>query len=403
MARRHRREQGVGRRRSPESLRMEPLRVLHVFSRMQHGGAELRTLDVMEYLAAQGAPVRMDFCALSGEPGALEDRVRELGGRVFHLSIRRRGFAGRFRRLLGQERFDVVHSHIHYASGVILRIAESCAIAERVAHFRSSKDGAGNTLWRRGYRALMRWLIDRNATSIVAVSRYVMETSWSRKWRRDPRCRVIYNGLNTERFMRVDRREAETLRRDWGIPTEAKLWIHVGAGRPPKNHGRLLQIFREVAERDGAAHLVLVGDLGPIERELHSQAASLGIDDRVVFAGCRDDVPTCLAAADGMIFPSLWEGMPGAVLEAAAAGIPVVASDLPGIREIAEHVSGVRCLSLDESDAVWAETIVSIQPSGESARRRASASFAAGPFCIARCAEEMLAVWTGVCKQRKAA
>ncbi|GAB6165218.1 glycosyltransferase [Thermostilla marina] len=382
---------------------MEPLRVLHIFSRMQYGGAELRTLDVMEYLAATGAPVRMDFCALSGKPGALEDRIRDLGGRVFHAAIRRRGFGKQFRRLLTNERFDVVHSHIHLASGLILRIAESCGVPRRVVHFRSSHDGASNTLFRRCYRRVMAWLIDRTATDILAVSRYTMETAWSPKWRRDVRCRVIYNGLNMDRFLSVDHQAVSNLRREWGIPDEAKLWIHVGAGRPVKNHRRLLGIFRSVVERDASAYLVLVGDLARIQNELRCLAESLGIEGRVVFAGCRNDVPACLFAADGMIFPSLWEGMPGAVLEAAAAGLPIVASNLPGIHEIAEYVSGIRCLSLDESDAVWAEEIVSTNMPSQAERRRAMKAFACGPFSVARCSEQLLDVWCGIGKQRKAA
>jgi glycosyltransferase involved in cell wall biosynthesis len=91
-----------------------------------------------------------------------------------------------------------------------------------------------------------------------------------------------------------------------------------------------------------------------IEEELRQQVADLGIERQVVFCGVRTDIGAIMQASDAFLFPSLWEGLPGAVLEARTVGLPVLASDLAGIREIARHLSGMHLLSLSESNERWA-------------------------------------------------
>ena len=85
---------------------------------------------------------------------------------------------------------------------------------------------------------------------------------------------------------------------------------------------------------------LLVGD-GPLENDVRGEIEARGLGSRFRFAGARDDVARLLGAADAFVFPSLWEGLPGAVLEAIAAGLPVIASPLAGVREIARVAPGI--------------------------------------------------------------
>jgi hypothetical protein len=94
--------------------------ILHLFGRMDRGGAEMRTLDVMR--RADRGRFRLHFCALSGRRGELDEEIRSLGGEV-HLLPLSASFPWKFRRLLREGRFDVVHSHVHYPSGYLLRLA----------------------------------------------------------------------------------------------------------------------------------------------------------------------------------------------------------------------------------------------------------------------------------------
>ena len=122
-----------------------PRKVLHILDRMQPGGAEVRLLELMGRLCPH--EFRVDICALSGLSGSLDPRVRALGGRVVPLRLDLSA-PWRFLRLLRQERYDVVHSHVLFASGAILALAARAGVPVRVAHFQATEDGYRPT-WRR--------------------------------------------------------------------------------------------------------------------------------------------------------------------------------------------------------------------------------------------------------------
>lgn len=368
-------------------------RILHVFGRMVQGGAELRTLDLMR--AVDRRRYRFDYCVLSGRAGQLDGEIAALGGTVYACPLGPL-FPYRFRRLLRRRGFDVVHSHVHHFSGLVLRLAAQCQVPVRVAHFRSSWDGHADTLRRRWQRRLMCGWIDRYATNILAVSESAMESAWSPRWGCDPRCEVIYNGLCPSAFQTACNRDG--VRREFAFPPGSLLAIHVGRLAAAKNHPRLLAVFRHLVQRRPEARLLVVGwdDQGG-ERRVREEIRRLRLENHVIMTGARNDVPRLLKAADVMIFPSLWEGLPGAVLEACAAGTPVVASDLPATREIARHFPSIRCLPLSEPDSRWVEAA---EEAADTARSEAyrytlQRAFASSRFAIDECVERICQVWHG--------
>ncbi|HKM53981.1 MAG TPA: glycosyltransferase [Isosphaeraceae bacterium] len=362
---------------------MTPVKVLHVFGCMQHGGAEMRTVDVMCHIDRER--FSFHYATLSGLPGELDDRIRALGGEVHPVKLGL-DFPWTFRRLLSAHQFDAVHSHVHYASGFVLRLAAMAKVPVRIAHFRSTEDGQGDSIRRRLQRKILKRWIDRYATHILAVCEGAMNASWGQDWAQDPRAQTVYNGLDLAAYHGPP--DPEGVRREFNIPAGSVLCTHVGRFSPPKNHGRLLAIFAQVLRHTPGTYLVLVGGGSPdAESPIRDRASELGLADRVVFAGVRDDVPRLLLAADLMIFPSTWEGLPGAVLEACAAGLPVLASDLPGVQEIARFFPGVDCISLEESDQVWCDRALRLlasagDPPGRPADRESG--FARSPFSIER-------------------
>jgi glycosyltransferase involved in cell wall biosynthesis len=368
-----------------------PIKILHIFGRMVRDGAETRTLEIMRNVDRDR--YQLHFCSLSGLPGDLDDEIRALGGQV-HLCRLAPDFPWRFLRLLREQQFDVIHSHVHYFSGYLLRLAARAGIPTRIAHFRITDDGQGNNIRRRYQRRLMRYWIDRYATCILAVCQAAMEASWGPQWRLDPRCQIIYNGLDLSAFEQPPDRIG--VRREFNLPPTANLYIHVGRMDPQKNHQRVLSIFAELLNHDAHAFLLFVGrGDNAIERQLRLRANALRIGERVIIAGKRSDVPRLLQAADLLLFPSLWEGLPGVVLEAGAAGTPVIASNLPGINEIAAQLPLIRCLPLDTDDHVWAQAAnsFSIQHQAPTARTSAVKAFASSVFNIHDCTKAHCLVW----------
>ncbi|MFW6062466.1 MAG: glycosyltransferase family 4 protein [Planctomycetota bacterium] len=150
------------------------------------------------------------------------------------------------------------------------------------------------------------------------------------------RARILPNGIDVASLTDPDPHIAQRLRRELGIADEQLMLLNVGRLAPQKGQDVLLSAFAPLAAQDDRAALVLVGAAGdaPAEqrhaRQLRGQVDRLGLAGRVIFAGPRADVPSLLAAADLYVHPARWEGWPLAVVEAMAAGLPVVSTDCFG-------------------------------------------------------------------------
>jgi glycosyltransferase involved in cell wall biosynthesis len=358
---------------------------------MEPGGAEIRLLELIGRLSAR--EFRVDVCALSGLEGSLDDRVRAFGGDVIPLKLDA-WFPRRFVRLLKRQRYDVVHSNVLLTSGFILALAAAAGVPIRIAHLHSTGDGRPTTIRRRIQRRVLRGLIDRYATNVVACGEGTMEAVWGAGWGKDSRCRIIYCGLDPDVFDRnVDRTRA---RAQLGIPPGAPVFLHIGRESPEKNHGRLVRIFAQIRDIAPDAWLVLVGaGTDQADGVTARTARECGIRDQILGLGVRHDVPVLLKAADALLLPSLFEGLPTVVLEACAAGVPALASDLPGVREIATRFPMVRHQSLSTSDREWALAALALPRDAEVLRLRDTAgqSFRQSVFHVDHTAAAYRDVW----------
>lgn len=365
----------------------EPLRVLHVLHRLRRAGAEMRVLEVIEAARAEG--IVCDIHVDSGREGELDARARELGCRI-HAFARGGGYSRRLGSLLRSERYGAVHSHVGYTTGSVLRTAYREGVPVRIAHLHNSRLSRSGLVAEVRAATMRRW-IARYATHIVGVSRGVLEQAWRPGWQSDPRCRVVYNGLDVTPF--AAEHEPEEARAELGIPAGAPLLLHVGRVHRQKNHEGLLRAFAALLSLEPEARLVLVGDAaGSAGEPVRRLASALGIAGALLLAGVRDDVPRLMLAADALLFPSLWEGLPGVVVEACAAGLPVVASDIPGIPEIAERFPSVRLVRLSAPPEAWAEATRAALREGrpaEPAWRRWEET----PFTTRACAEAWISFW----------
>lgn len=327
------------------------MRVLHIFGAMNRGGAELRTISLMPAMTEQR--VQFDFCVLSGNQGVMDETVSELGGSIHYIKLSWR-FVWQFFLMLRREKYDVVHSHVAFVSGFILLMARLAGIKKRVCHFRNTSDGRSS--WLRSMRnGLLRFLIKHNATHILGVCEGALSGFIGESWRESPKCKVIYNGFPVARVVHQQDFWRELIPNYSGT----KVIINVARMDVQKNHLRQLQIFYQVTLLHPHVHMVMVGlENADTKAQLIQYLARVGISNKVSFLGLKSDVMRWLTHADVMLFPSLWEGLPGAVIEAASVGVPVVASDLPGVLEIARQLPAVTALSLDASDKTWAEQLI---------------------------------------------
>ncbi len=151
---------------------------------------------------------------------------------------------------------------------------------------------------------------------------------------REERVKVIYNGVDTELFQPVA--GPVSARNEFGLETDTMVFGCVARLDPVKNFPGLLQAFATACAQGLQAHLLIIGD-GPQMEELTILARELGVRDKVIFAGRRTDVAGCLHAMDCYVQASFYEGFSMTILEAMSSGLPVLAFDVGGTREMVRH------------------------------------------------------------------
>jgi len=258
--------------------------------------------------------------ALVPEFQRLDVPVHCLGGsRAFDVR-----WVPRLRRLAGRARVDLVHTHTPYVA-LGARTLRRCPIV----HTEHNTWGT--------YRPSTRWAnrltYPRNAAVIAvshAVALSIKPAPLVRTW---PPVHVIHYGpdLSTDRPLTPESRSRA--RRTLGLREGALVIGTVGNLTPKKDHRNLLAATARAGGHNREVQLVLVGS-GPLERALRDDARSLGLSDRVVFAGSRDDVAELLPAFDVFALSSQNEGLPISLLEAMAAGVPCVATSVGGVPEV---------------------------------------------------------------------
>lgn len=305
---------------------LAPLRVLHVVGRMNRGGVETW---LMNSFRQQPRDVSFAVMVHRDDPGAYDNDLERLAVPIYPNTDCDNAWAyiRSFARILREAGpFDVVHSHVHHFSGLVLAVAAYHGIPMRIAHSHNDTaiEDATRRVGRRFYLALMRRAINRFSTHGFACSELAAVSLFGDGWRSERRWRLLHCGIDLAPFQADP--DPAGVRAEFLLPPESKLLIHVGRFDEQKNHRFLLEVFAEVARLDGSIYLLLVG-AGSLEPDIRSRAAAAGIGDRIVFCGTRSDVPRLLAASNVFVFPSTHEGLPLACLEAQAAGIQVVVSD----------------------------------------------------------------------------
>ncbi|HEY3265330.1 MAG TPA: glycosyltransferase [Armatimonadota bacterium] len=331
-----------------------PIRVLEVIGGANRGGAETWLLEALRNLDRE----RLDVHLLVhyAAPGAYDAEIRAMGFPIHKCVGHRRPwhYIRGLRRLLdGSGPFDVVHSHVNLFSGLVMRVAQRAGVPVRVAHGHTAKPPpadmpAGRAL----YEGTMRRWVQRHATLGFGVSEGAAETLFGRAWQCDRRWEVLHCGIPLDGFRAsVDR---STVRAELGLSPTDLVIGHIGRFVAAKNHAFLLQTIAELAGLEPSTRLVLVGD-GPLRPHIEDLSERLGLGNRVVFLGAREDIPRLLmGAVDVFLFPSLYEGLPLACLEAQAAGVPVVMSDTI-TREVEVVKELVTRMPLTCPPVAWAE------------------------------------------------
>jgi glycosyltransferase involved in cell wall biosynthesis len=287
------------------------------------GGAEQQVLLLARGLKRRGW--RVSVVALTGSGRAAADQLESEGVEFISLGMRKgladpRGWL-RFHRWLRRAAPDVVHAHLSHAALLARWSRLAAAVPVVVDTLHSSATGG---LGRRfGYR-LSNFLADRvSVVSEAAAQSHLAAGTVSRG-----KLVVLPNGVEPERWRR-DEQVRAAARLELGLRGEF-VWLAAGRLEPVKDYPTMLRAMALLPE---PSRLIIAGD-GARQAELTALTAELGLGGRVRLLGFAQDLERWMNAADGLVLSSRWEGLPTALIEASAAGLPAVATDVPGVREV---------------------------------------------------------------------
>lgn len=309
------------------------MKILYIIGGLGVGGAERQLLYLVEGVARLAD---VTVVSLSGSDVALLPEFDRLAGVQTVLCSKRPGLdpmlIPRLVALLRCERPTIVHTYLRTA-GYWGRVAACLAgVPIRIASERNVEVERGrcaNVLDR-----ILSSVTDRVVVNSAAIRDYLMNAE-----RLAPaKIEVIHNGVPVSRLLLEP--EVRTVHRELGLWELEYVVAFIGRLAPQKNPGLFLEMAAAVLRSGLKCGFLLVGD-GPLRATLTDQARTLGIQEAVRFTGVRNDVPRILRLVDLLVLTSDWEGLPNVILEALAAGVPAVATDVGGVGELlADGVTG---------------------------------------------------------------
>ena len=333
-----------------DNVARQPIRVLNMFTIMDRGGAETMVMNYYRHI--DRTKVQFDFLVHREQRGAYDDEIEALGGRIYRMCpIYPQNFA-RYKRDLhaffqAHPEYKIIHSHMSELGYFAFREAERRGVPVRICHAHNAPHGFDIKMVMRTYfkKCMMPHLTHLFMCGIES-------GRWLYGQQNESRFIMLNNAINAAAYTYDPEKRIE-MRQKLGLENELIVG-HVGRFNPQKNHSFLLDIFAALLKKEPNAVLLLVGG-GEDMPKIQAKTKALGIAEHVRFLGVRSDVADLMQAMDVFVFPSLYEGLGIALIEAQAAGLPCVVSDtIPQEAYLTDLVVNEKLSSPSER---WAEKI----------------------------------------------
>jgi glycosyltransferase involved in cell wall biosynthesis len=328
-----------------------PIRVAYLHGSLEIGGSERQMVELARRLPrdtfapefvlldrrgpladlaeANGVPVTVLDWTPSGTPWPRLRKVRDLA---------------RYVTTMRQGRYDIIDAWLFHAYALAAAARTVTRVPAIIAGRRNLSGPGGHPVNR-----LLDNVARRRVDVIVANSEGVRREVIRRENVAPGRIRVIHNGVELPAQLTPGERDA--IRARWGAGPDSIVIGCVANYRPEKGLGAVIEVASQVTAAVEASIFVLIGE-GPLRADLARAIDAAGLGDRVRLHGREPDARAILGGLDIALQASLAEGMPNAVLEAAAAGLPVVATDVGGTAEIVTDGSTGRLVAPGDIDAM---------------------------------------------------
>lgn len=312
-------------------MKDKTIKIVYLINGLGSGGAEMMLYRLLERIDRQA--YQPSVITLLELKGPLQEKIEALGIDVYPLRIKSKldfRSIGRLYQMLKTLKPDILHTQLFAADIIGRLIGKILRVPVVITSIRNIYYGGFGRYF---LFKLTEWCADRT----TFVSKAALERFVELKVVPEEKAVLIYNGLNPECYYRSAGRQDKLARRkELALPEEGNLILAVGSLTNQKGYGVLLKALRLLILKEASFTALIVGS-GPLKKDLEAEAADLGLQGRVFFPGRADNVAELMAAADLLVLASLWEGLPGVVLEAMASELPVVATAVGGTPELVEE------------------------------------------------------------------
>ena len=331
----------------------EILHVLHVFGKLNRGGAESRVMDL--YRNVDRTKVQFDFMQHTTRVCDFQPEIEQLGGKVYHVPPFRFwnyfSYCKAWKQFIrGHPEIRIVHGHMTSTASIYLPIVHKKGVFT-IAHSRN----AGVD---KGIKGKLTKFLRRNLTEkcdrCFACSKLAGEAVFGKEAMEQGNVTIIPNAIDAARFT-FDPEVRKQKREELHIQPEEFLIGEVGRFDPQKNQKYAVEILAECRKKNFPAKLILIGE-GPLMETVRQQVEELQLQEYVIFTGLQKNVVPFYQAMDFFLLPSFYEGLPGVAVEAQASGLRGILSD--AITTETAMTSLMEFRNVQEPAEVWADRIM---------------------------------------------
>lgn len=386
-------------------------RVLQVFGNLGTGGAETWLIAMLRYLKKIEFEIPVQISVhifiTNGVRSNFDDEAEQLGATLHYSKYGRKnifGFLRDWRRVLRQNDFHVIHDQQENTAGIHFLMGLGYLPAVRIAHLHNSMIHLkcySSSILRRAILWTGKFLISKLGTHILSTSRQLISEQgyFSAKFNSLER-KAVYCGFDTSRFLGDRDTHCKSLCGEFSFPIGSRIILFVGRldsgdsdEHNHKNPAFALEIGRLSLQKDPSLRMLIVGGGEIVRKRLEDRVKSWGLADRILLVGQRPDVPRFMLGSHVFLLTSIAEGLGMVVVEAQAAGLPSIVSDVTP-KECVVVNAMVDFLSLEQGPEIWSEMVLNTVKKPRLDSLQVNEFLRMSDFSIEKSVENLLQIYT---------
>lgn len=386
-------------------------RILQVFGTLGTGGAETWLIALLKYFKEnhEAFPVRLSvhIFLTNGIKSVFDDEAESLGATLHYSKYTRSnltGFIGDWRRVLRDYDFHVIHDHQEHTSGLHFLMGLGHLPKIKIAHLHNpllSLHIYSSSLLRKSTVRFGRLLVALFGTHILGTSKQLIsEQGYFRPFFSRLVREPVYCGFDTSQFSGNHSEQFRLLCQEFNWPVSSKILLFVGRLNSnedevinQKNPAFALEVAKICAGKDSSFRFLMVGGGEPVLSRLTEQVSQWGLGEQIRLTGRRADIPRLMIGSHLFILPSLAEGLGMVVVEAQAAGLTSLVSDVTPEECSVDHTK-VQFMSLEDGKELWASKVLYLMRTPRTNGEGSNTAVRSSGFSIVNSAAKLIKIYT---------